>query len=140
MFFLRVIIFNFPVVWVVFLGFCVRVVFLGSLCFFSSGVSIFTAFYLFVGGVMCVCGFFCCFFWRWNFKVFLLPSVFVRVIFLEFVFENFKFKSRCFFELLFGWSLVRGELFLGLFRLLVSLFIVLFFAGGGVGSVRGWEV
>ena len=53
---------NFPVVWVVFLGVLIGLFFLGFLVFFRFGVFGFTAFYLFVGGVMCVCGFFCCFF------------------------------------------------------------------------------
>lgn len=116
---------------VVFVGVCFGILFLGSLCLYYSSVVIMIRFYLFVGGIMCVCGFFCSFFWRFGFvssNAWLVPIFLLTFGFV--ILESVKFLGLGVLESGSIWLPFWLELCLGISCLLIALIIIWVFVQG----------
>ena len=104
------------------------------------GVVIFAGFYLFVGGVLCVSGFFLSFFWgSWSLSKFY--NLNLALIFFSFCISvRSKFSGSGILELLSSWNVINQELVLSCFVVSSAFFLLWISFFSQLGCVRGFEI
>ena len=126
-------------VWLIFLGGATGILVLLLFSYLWLGLSFFGGFYVFVGGVLCVCGFFATFFWNRGVG-FVMFWLIVPCCFIDWVLLGFKFAGSGLGDVFTGWILFQPELFMRVFCVLLSMVCILLFVQGQSGRIRAFDI